>query len=146
MFPDPDHTPAARDERLVVAAVAGNIDRKLGSPPFPVRTWKVSVLRARVPEASVDEHGHSRTREHDVGAAADAGSRLMVDAKPESRDGVVRAGERPPAPCPVRRLARMVALAAGDDGGGESRGRTARLRMPRSRGSMSGSPHKVLAA
>ena len=66
----------AFDGVQIPATVLGD----LGSPERGVRLRAGPVHRAAVPEAAVDEHGHSLAREQEIGAAATIEGQGMVDA------------------------------------------------------------------
>lgn len=55
MLPDPDDGPPGVGEGLVDVAVALGVGRELRDPVAGVRLWDVLVVRASVPEASVDD-------------------------------------------------------------------------------------------
>jgi hypothetical protein len=72
VLPDPHDRPSGVRQRVVVAPVASDIPIELCLPVVAVGARSRAVLWAPVPEAAVDEHGHARTREDDVGATAKA--------------------------------------------------------------------------
>ena len=83
VFPEPAHDPARRSEIAIVASVAFDVGPELRAPPFPVRLWSRGVLRARVPEATVQEHRDTLTAEHDVRAGSRHPRNRQVDAVPQ---------------------------------------------------------------
>jgi hypothetical protein len=66
MLPDPHDLPASAFQRLGTAAVAFTVGVKLPPPPLPVPLRQHSVLRAAVPEATIDVDGDLRWAEHDI--------------------------------------------------------------------------------
>ena len=70
VLPDPHDRPSGVGQRVVVAPVASDIPIELCLPVVAVGARSRAVLWASVPEAAIDEHGHARPREHDIGATA----------------------------------------------------------------------------
>src|SRR3954470_1209063 len=63
MLPDPHHLPTERGKMLVGGSVAALIHGQLPGPPVRVRSRTGRMLRADVPEATVDEDGYVRAGE-----------------------------------------------------------------------------------
>ena len=72
MLPDAKHGPPACGQGFGDSRITRAVPRQLRPPVVRVGFWRVPVVRAAMPEASVDEHRHSGAREHDVDLAADA--------------------------------------------------------------------------
>jgi hypothetical protein len=70
MLPYADNGPSDLHEAGVDLLIAKPIAFQLGSPEIGVRTRHCSMLRATVPVAAIDEHGHSGRRKHDIGHAS----------------------------------------------------------------------------
>jgi hypothetical protein len=70
MLPDTHHRPSLRPKPPVSVAVATTVAGELGGPELGVRLRVGGVLWAGVPEAAIDEHSNSLTREDDVGPSA----------------------------------------------------------------------------
>lgn len=84
MLPIPSDVPALIAKFLVRFAVAFFVSRELGSPVVSIQLRKRGVLRAPVPEASIDEDSQARSREDDVSPATLVATRREVDSVPES--------------------------------------------------------------
>lgn len=69
MLPDAQDPPPGTDELGVVSPVSIAVPRQLGIPPLGVDGWTSAVVRARMPEAPVEEDGQARSREDDVHSA-----------------------------------------------------------------------------
>lgn len=66
VFPGPHHDPSRLMQGRVVAPVPGNVRIQLGAPPIGIRPWSHCVVRAAVPEATINEDGDLRTSQCDV--------------------------------------------------------------------------------
>ena len=75
VFPHPDDRPASFDEAPVRLRVALDVAGEFGGPPVRVGGRRRSMLRARMPEAAVDEDRNLRPREHDVSCPSQVGQR-----------------------------------------------------------------------
>src|SRR5829696_3259520 len=87
VLPGAEHLPAVTCERAVDSTVSGDVASELRLPVRGVRTWRVAVVRAAVPEAAVDEDGEARAREDHVGSNDSGRSRDWVidpEAQPTS--------------------------------------------------------------
>lgn len=72
-LPDPHHRPSVllgqpRGALVSIKVAPHLVDPELGVRPGPGRL--ASVFRAAMPEATVHEHGHLATRQHEVGRAS----------------------------------------------------------------------------
>ena len=70
VFPDSDDCPPLRLECSVDLAIARHVCGQLGVPPVVIGSRASSVLRTRVPEASVNKNGDPGSGEDDVDGAA----------------------------------------------------------------------------
>src|SRR4051794_37287511 len=81
VFPRTDYGPARGRETLRLLGVPPLVARDLRVPVGRVQLRSSAVLRAAVPEASVDKHRKALTRERDVGPRLPALNRdRVVDA------------------------------------------------------------------
>lgn len=71
VFPYAYHRPAVRSERFVYSLIPNSIAFELGSPIRLIHPRLPPMLRAPVPEASVNENRDSLFREHQVWPDAD---------------------------------------------------------------------------
>ena len=67
VLPDPQHPPPCRTQRGIRQPISLDVSIKLRLPPRGVRLWKGLMVRAPMPETSVDEHRQARRHEDDVG-------------------------------------------------------------------------------
>jgi hypothetical protein len=67
MFPYSDCQPAYLGEHYLCFAVTLAISQDLRPPEFRIRSGPSPVLRTSVPEASIDEHRHAGSEEHNIG-------------------------------------------------------------------------------
>ena len=81
MLPHSDHGPTVLGKPAVRLLVPLLVSRELLPPPVGVRARKRRMLRARVPEAAVDEHDDLRPREDDVGAASSIELERLLNAE-----------------------------------------------------------------
>lgn len=70
MFPDPDAQPARFVEPLVCVAITCSVFYDLVRPVLGVAGRNCVMVRATVPEATVEEDRDPRSREDQVGSAA----------------------------------------------------------------------------
>jgi hypothetical protein len=84
VFPQPDYSPAILSEALRDEPVSLSIALQLRLPIASITTGRMAVLRASVPEASVNKHGNACSRKHDVctNASSIAYGKKMVLAEP----------------------------------------------------------------
>jgi hypothetical protein len=83
MLPDPYHSPSDRVQLAVGVTIAKDVGFELPLPPVSVRLRHGSMLRASVPEASIDEYRKLLARKKDVRATPCADGKREVDAKPQ---------------------------------------------------------------
>jgi hypothetical protein len=69
VLPDAQDPPPGTEELGVVSPVSIAVPRQLGIPPLSVNCWTGAVVRARMPEAPVEEDGQARSGEDDVHSA-----------------------------------------------------------------------------
>lgn len=81
VLPHANHVPAGGLEEAVDPPIPLDIRRELGRPPRPIVRGDGCVLRAAVPETTVDEDSDLRWPENDVGSASQVGQRGLVDSK-----------------------------------------------------------------
>jgi hypothetical protein len=67
VFPDPYYSPAIPAQHLIDLSISFDVSPELRQPIRAIALWEDLVSRAAVPEASVQEHGHTRPREYHVG-------------------------------------------------------------------------------
>ena len=91
MFPDAQDRPTVAFESLSIKSVSVEITLKLWNPVLHVSCGRLSVLRARVPEATVDEDRYPVLREHDIWTTEARGS-LYSQVLSESRTQAVEEG------------------------------------------------------
>ena len=106
VLPDAQDRPSKRFERAVIPALTFHIPLKLGVPEFLIGRGSGAMVRAAVPEATVDEHGWTRPRERDVGAwrrSAGPDAISIAGAMQERPNG--QFGPRISAPDPLHALA-----------------------------------------
>lgn len=84
VFPHAHDEPSDGFESGVCLDVARAISVELGRPVARVCTWANPVIRAAVPETSVEEYGNTLAREDDVGLAADRTHSTRVLPKSET--------------------------------------------------------------
>jgi hypothetical protein len=84
VLPEPQHTPAFRNQNRLVLCVPLTIGEQLPTPELSVRLRQVGVLLAVVSEASVDEDGDTCSREHEVRPHPAPGADLTVHEEPPS--------------------------------------------------------------
>ena len=86
MFPNTHYKPTPVRQDQIVSAVSSDVPVELGLPVARISPWLVAMLRAAVPEAAVNEHGHAASREHDVGSARSVrqGSSVLPKAEATS--------------------------------------------------------------
>ena len=85
VLPDPDSEPPCRRELSIGVPVATDDAVELQAPPAGVGLGQVAVLRARVPEAAVDEHRDPGTPKQDVDAPTTVPTRnRSVDDEPQA--------------------------------------------------------------
>jgi hypothetical protein len=86
MLPDAYDGPTGVREPSVHLSVTLDVPVELWSPVPAVGTRGGAVLRASMPEASIDEDGHSSSRKHDVGADRSPGvgpdGEVLAEAQP----------------------------------------------------------------
>lgn len=70
MLPDADYSPSSRVQLLICIPVALHIGCKLRDPPGSVGLRHGCMLRAAVPEASIDVYNDETPGEYDVGPPA----------------------------------------------------------------------------
>jgi hypothetical protein len=87
VFPEADNHPAEAEHLGVRISISSNVGLDLLSPVCRVRLRSGVVLRAAMPEASVDEDRKLLAREHNVGASAPIEWKWLVDA--EAKTGSV---------------------------------------------------------
>lgn len=80
VLPDSDDAPAAGPKGSVRIGVAGPVGNDLATPELRIGPRPGSVLRATVPEASVDEDSDSRPAKDDIGSTSSLWQRLCIDA------------------------------------------------------------------
>lgn len=85
MLPETRYSPAGFAETCSGFDISRNCSRQLRSPVPLVRLDFVPVLRARVPEAAIDEHRDPMPREHNVGRAPIGGNRPYCHPVPKAR-------------------------------------------------------------
>lgn len=96
VFPDSYDSPAGLAEGRVNGFIAVPVTLHLALPVLAIPSRSAVVIRATVPEASIDEDRHHRAREDHVGSAPQPGKRSHTDpvAKPDvvrgSADGQLR--------------------------------------------------------
>jgi hypothetical protein len=66
MLPNPEDTPPSPAQAIGLPVVSLLVLLELGQPVSRVRLRECLVLRAAVPEATIDEDSHLRTGEDDV--------------------------------------------------------------------------------
>jgi hypothetical protein len=66
VFPYADHMPPGVVKRFIGRTIAAAVRFDLLAPPIRVRLGPRRMLRAAVPEATVDEHGQTGAREENV--------------------------------------------------------------------------------
>lgn len=94
MLPEPHHGPAGFPEPTCRIHVAFSVPGDFGPPVVRIRLRFDVVLRAAVPEATIDEDRDACAREHDVGSTTPIGDICgMVDAVTQS-GGVQPATDR----------------------------------------------------
>lgn len=102
VLPHPHAQPASFCQELVGFPVPLHVSLKLGRPIVRVGSRLRGVFRALMPEATIDEYGHARRTEHQVGGATHSldwaaghsvaeSSRVEEPAKCHFRSGVARA-------------------------------------------------------
>lgn len=69
VFPDADRCPSGVGQELIGVSISGAILRYLVRPIIGVGLGYSVVLRATVPETSINEYGYLRFCEDEVGAA-----------------------------------------------------------------------------
>ena len=69
MFPDAEHTPAARAESARHEPVACFVRGKFPSPKCCIVAWFRRVLRAAVPETTINKHCDAQSGENEIGLA-----------------------------------------------------------------------------
>lgn len=84
VFPDPYHGPTGRAKSLRRLGVTLMRPRKFRFPPLRVCYRLTSVLRAAVPEATIDKYRDSRWSEYDVGTPPKSCERRCVNAISEA--------------------------------------------------------------
>ncbi len=85
VFPHPNDEPASGAQECVRFCVPIAIGLNFLDPPGPVALRRRAMDRAAVPEASIDEYGHSGSSKHDVRSPAPhVGKGRMVYAKPKA--------------------------------------------------------------
>ena len=73
VLPHPHDGPARLAQPAIGVCISGLVRLKLLPPPVLVRARHRAVIRAAVPEASVDEDGDPRPAEDEVGPSAQPG-------------------------------------------------------------------------
>lgn len=68
MLPDSDNIPACQDERFICGIITLDRSEQLRIPIGGVDGWIPTVIRARMPETSVNEDNEPPPGEHDIGA------------------------------------------------------------------------------
>lgn len=85
MLPDSDDAPSELGKHPIGIQITLAVGRDLLTPPRSVGLRHSPVLWATVPEATIDEHRHSCTDEHEVGATtAQSLQRGPIDSIPQS--------------------------------------------------------------
>lgn len=84
VLPNSETAPPVLFEERVDSSITFSVGVQLVAPPLTVVLRKRGVFRAPVPEATVDEDGHSCSREHEVSPASHERDRAAVDAVPEA--------------------------------------------------------------
>jgi len=91
VLPDVQRFPPHRGELGVVAPVSLDVAVELPFPPLGVRLRNGHVLGTRVPIATVDEHRHAKTAEHEVRSARQVGA-----VSPIPHTASVKSAPQPP--------------------------------------------------
>jgi hypothetical protein len=84
MFPDPDDRPAGGSQPAVRVSVTLDVPLDLAAPPRRIVPRPGDVVRASMPEASVDEDGDFQPSKHHVGLPIQAGDRRAIRRETES--------------------------------------------------------------
>src|SRR5690348_6158761 len=90
VLPDSQDGPPGCGQRAFVFEIAPTSGLQLAGPPLGIGLRKTGVLGASVPEAAVDEHGHTQARKKNVGLAAEPGHRSTMLEEAEA--GTVKGG------------------------------------------------------
>jgi hypothetical protein len=80
VLPHANHHPSRIRQPRIRVGITSPVLLELVSPPLGVALRTQVTIRAAVPEAPVDEHGNSRSREDDVGAPAESRKGSDVNA------------------------------------------------------------------
>jgi hypothetical protein len=88
VLPDPKNMPAVRDQLGIVPAVALDVPLELREPVRRVCSRTDAVLRALMPEASVDEDRDPLAREDDIRATSKGWDRptMLPEAESQAMD------------------------------------------------------------
>ena len=81
VLPKAQHRPSERGEPRVSITIARDVRRDLPPPPIGILLGLGPVLWTVVPEATVTEHGQSKSRERNIDCPRAADDRAIVDPK-----------------------------------------------------------------
>ena len=81
MLPYMHRNPAHGVKLHVFLAITFRVAREFGLPPLAVIFRQNAMVRARVPETPIDEHGNARPSERDIRTA---GQPRMIDPVPQA--------------------------------------------------------------
>jgi hypothetical protein len=84
VLPNPDHGPAKVRKRDVGFLVTPPVGGNFLLPPSGVRFGWHAMVRAPMPEASIDEYGHAGTREHNVDSPPREPDYAPIDTKTQT--------------------------------------------------------------
>lgn len=82
MFPKAKHCPTPGGQLRIGSTISPNVRLKLLRPPLAVGPGPCRMLRATMPEASVDENDKPQRPPYDVRLTSEAGLRPHIDAIP----------------------------------------------------------------
>jgi hypothetical protein len=94
VFPEAQHGPSIRFERVSRRSIPMTIGREFLRPVTPIRGGQRPMDRTAVPEASVHEHGDSARWEHDVGSYWPPVRRPDRVIDPETKPCTVKRGSQ----------------------------------------------------
>jgi len=84
VFPDTENSPASRHKYCVSLTVTLFVACEFSSPEIGVRMGDDEMIGAAVPEATIDKHGETFTREHEIGGSPDSRNRTRAHTEAQS--------------------------------------------------------------